>query len=374
MNSANEELKLYVAKDVENLRRLNFSEAYIKSVALNTKKWASFGLLQGISDPFIGRNLASLYENQFLHNEKWPGNQSLLPEGVESLIPLTDWIQLWKRASIPVLRRCFDNNFIGYDLVSVQTIKSPEENLYLLDFNGRLYSVLIQSSSRILRSKWHGPDNEQHLNSLDAEAASIEVFAQNLSNEFNREIISDLAQAAGKSVRYEYVDETHLVELLEGLSAYIGAKCYVKDATWVVTSPQIVSLLAEFIDFDESIKMGQRQGVNLIGVLHNKWKIYEDSSAYKGDILMGLKDVRSHYFSGYIFSPYLPATPTPFWKKEDIVSDNSGYVTARYGKRLTNPSFYGTIRMENLPQVTPINEVINVEEPRENTQDVVEGG
>lgn len=371
MNPANEELKLYVAKDAENLRRLNFSETYIKSVASNTKKWASFGLLQGIADPFIGRNLASLYENQLLHNEKWPGNQNLLPEGVESSIPISEWVQFWKRASIPVLRRCFDNDFIGYDLVSVQMMKSPEENIYLLDFNGRLYSVLIQSNSRILRSKWNVPEKGQYLNLLDAEAASIESFAKELLNEFSREIISDLAQSAGKSVKYEYVDESHLISLLEGLSAYIGAKCYVKDATWVVTSPQIISLLAEYIDIHDSVKIDQRHGVNFIGMLHNKWKIYEDSTAYQGDILMGLKDVRSHYFSGYIFSPYLPATPTPFWKKEEVVSANSGYVIARYGKRLTNPSFYGTIRMENLPQVTHINEVINVEETKESTQGVV---
>lgn len=370
MNTSSDELKLYVAKDVDNLRRLNFSENYIKSVALNTRKWASFGLLEGISDPFIGRNLASLYENQLLHNEKWPGNQVLLPEGTDPLVPLSNWVQFWKKASIPVLRRSFDNNFVGYDLVSVQTMKSSEENIYLLDFNGRLYSVLMQSNSRILRSKWNRPDREYPV-SLNAEAASVEVFAEELMNEFSREIISDLAQSAGKSVKYEYVDVSHLISLLDGLSAYIGAKCYVKDATWVVTSPQIVSLLAEYIDFHESVKMDNRQGVNFIGTLHNKWKIFEDSAAYQGDILMGLKDARNHYFSGYIFSPYLPATPTPFWKKDEIVSDNSGYATARYGKRLTNPSFYGTIRMENLPQVTPINEAKDVDETNGSTQDVV---
>ena len=340
-----DELKEYLNKDIESLRSLNFSETYIKSVVENTSKWAGTGLLGGIDDPHVGRNVATLMENQILLNKQLPEHESQ-----------------WKRTSIPSVRRIFGQDFPGYDLVSVQCMKSSQEATHLVGFDGRTVAGLTEAHTRALPISWEPPiwkengetrslefRGQSYVNAIDAEAESTALFSEAVRNDFTREIIRDLALNAGKLAVYEYKNELHLLSLVEGMSAYIAAKCFNREATWIVTSPAIVKLLREYIepatrwgnivDIDQ-----QRDGVNKIGLLDKKWQIFEDSSAPSGNILLGLKDHRNHYFSGYVFAPYLPV---------NVTSENR-QVLARYGKRLTNPGFYGTIKIEKLPEVTPL--------------------
>jgi len=346
-----DELREYLNKDIESLRSLNFSEPYIKSVVENTSKWANTGLLGGISDPHIGRSVAMLLENQRIFNEQWPGKGiSLIPEGAETEMPITDWAAQWRRVSIPVIRRAFAENFIGYQIVSVQVMKAGQENTYLIGFDGRTVAGMTEANTRRLSARWESIYGEY---SLQAEADATAIFSEAVCNDFSREIIRDLAINAGKSAVYDYQNEKHLMSLIEGMSAYIGAKCFNREATWMITSPTIVRLLGEFIEPAADVNIDdQRYGINKIGTLKKNWRLFEDSSAPAGNILLGLKDHRTHYFSGYVFAPFLPVNPTPAWKTEK--QEQQGQVLARYGKRLTNPSFYGTIKIENLPEATPL--------------------
>jgi len=373
MKMNKDELREYLNKDIESLRSLNFSEPYIKSVSENTSKWANTGLLGGIGDPHIGRNVATLLENQRLFNEQWPGNgATLIPEGAETDIPMEHWASQWKRVSIPVMRRVFGENFIGHHIVSVQAMKSGQENTYLIGFDGRTMSGMTDANTRRLSVQWDHPiwkqtedgtkyaefRGQQYHTGLDAEAEATSVFSEAICADFSREIIRDLSINAGKSAVVEYKDESHLLSMVEGMSAYIAAKCYNKEATWVVTSPTIVKLLGEYIEpatnqWGNIVNIiAQREGVNKIGVLNKKWQLFEDSTAPAGNILLGLKDHRNHYFSGYVFAPFLPVKPIPSWKTDE--QEQAGHVLARYGKRLTNPGFYGTIKIENLPEATPL--------------------
>lgn len=349
-----QELREYLNKDISALRALNFSEQYIKSTIENTSKWANTGLLGGISDPYIGRQAAILLENQRLWNEQWPvKGVSLLPEGAETDLPLDSWVAQWKRCSIPAIRRTLAEGFVGYNLVSVQSLKAGQgENVYAYGFDGRLHPFLMDSNSRRIPINYPGTPEDKSF-SLQAEADLVANFSQELCNEFSREIIGDLAMGAGKLAVYQYKDEDNLLALIEGMSAYIGAKCYGKDANWIVTSPTIVHLLGEHIQTDLDLS-APRSGVNWIGMLAESWRIFEDSTAKPGNILLGFKDPLNHYFSGYVFSPYLPINPTPAWKTNS--HESTGAVLSRCGKRLINPSFYGTLKIENLPEITPLSE------------------
>jgi len=368
MKMNKDELREYLNKDIESLRSLNFSEPYIKSVSENTSKWAGTGLLGGISDPHIGRNLATLMENQRLFNEQWPvKGVSLIPEGAETDIPIEDWAAQWKRISIPVMRRVFGENFIGHHIVSVQAMKSVQENTYLIGFDGRTMSGMTEANTRRLSVQWEHPiwkytedgnakcaefRGQTYMTGLDAEAEATAIFSEAVCQDFNREIIRDLSINAGKLSVYEYQDENHLLSLVEGMSAYIAAKCYNREATWVVTSPTIVKLLGEHIEpatdqWDNIVNVNtQREGVNKIGVLNKKWQLFEDSTAPAGSVLFGYKNSKNHFDAGYIFAPYLPVNPIPFWRKGNQVQE--GHVLARYGKRLINPGFYGLLKIEGL--------------------------
>lgn len=348
-----DELREYLNKDIESLRSLNFSETYIKSVIENTSKWAGTGLLGGVSDPYIGRNVAALLENQRIFNETWPNKDvALIPEGAFTEMSLDNWAAKWRRCSIPVIRRAFAESFIGYQIVSVQTMKSSQENAYVIGFDGKTHPLMMEANTR--RVPLVFPEGNQEEFSLDAEAKDVAVFSEALCNDFGREIIRDLALNAGKLAVYEYKNEAHLLSLIEGMSAYISAKCYGKEATWIVTSPTIVRLLGEYIETsDDDLNLNsERTGISKIGVLNKNWRVFEDSTAPAGNILMGLKDSRNHYFSGYVFAPFLPANPVPAWKTEH--QESTGAILSRYGKRLINSNFYGTLKIENLPEATPL--------------------
>lgn len=347
------ELKEYLNKDIESLRSLNFSETYIKSVIENTTKWAGTRLLDGIQDPYIGRSVAALMENQRLFNEQWPPKSvQLVPDGAQLDIPITDWAAQWRRVSIPVMRRAFSESFIGYQIVSVQVMKNSQENTYLTGFDGRQQTFMTDANTRPLGVSFVGKPQQENFN-LQEEADYTAAFAQAVQNDFGREIIRDLAQNAGKSSIFEFKGDSHLMSLIEGMSAYIGAKCFNREATWIITSPAIVRILGEFIETDLNLN-DTRSGINWIGTLNKNWKLFEDSTAPDGNILLGLKDFRNHYFSGYVFAPFLPVNPTPAWKLGE--QESHGQVLARYGKRLANPNFYGTLKIENLPQITPLEE------------------
>ena len=339
-------LKELLTRNIEGLRAVNFNEEYIQSVITNVKKWAETGLLVGIDDPYISRNVAILFENQRLWNERADDNFAQI-----------------KRISIPAVRRIFSENFIGYKLVSVQSLRVNEntQNVYSTSFEGKTIQHTTETGVRQLSygNLFFESRETGRGHSLEAEAQDVAMFSEEASNELGREIIRDLALNAGKSAVYDYKDEDHLMSLIEGMSSYIAAKCFNREATWVITSPAIVRLLADKIEFREGLEEN-RDGINYIGTLkkeNNSWNLYEDSKAFSGHILLGLKDRFNHYFSGYIFSPIITVNPV----KEES-SEEGNKILCHYGKRLLNPNFYGIIEMKNLPEVSPLEETASTEE------------
>lgn len=339
------ELKELLTRNIEGLRAVNFNEEYISSVINNVKRWAETGLLSGIRDPYISKNVATLFENQRLWNE----NRNDLPN--------------IKRISIPAVRRIFADSFIGYQLVSVQSLKASDanQNVYSTSFEGKTMQHTIETGLRPLPYGDLFFEQKSYF-SLENEAEDVAKFSEAASVELGREIIRDLAMNAGKSGVYSYQNEDHLMSLIEGMSSYIAAKCFGREATWVVTSPAIVKLLGEKIEFREGLE-DSRSGLNFIGELkknNSSWRLFEDSSANDGDVLLGLKDPYNHYFSGYIFSPVIVADSVKAESAED-----KNKIICHYGKRLINPNFYGVIQIQNLPEVSNLEETMESSEGEE---------
>jgi hypothetical protein len=370
-----EEIIEYLNKDIQNLKSLNFNQDYIKETTENTAKWAKLGFLRNIDDPYIGRNVALLLENQRLFFEEV--KPPIIKEGAITEISVGYWWNQWKRVSISIIRRTFGEKFVGHDLVSVQPINRPSgQSLYLTGLDGKTNIFISTAKTRFLPFSWEHPTFEEHGGTIfqgrkyqmgiDAEAEASAVFSEKLRDEFSREIIRDLANNAGKSVVYNYESESQLLTLIEGMSSYIAAKCQNKDATWVVTSSAIVDLLSEYIEFYPEVTRGE-EGVQKIGLLNKKWAIIEDCNAPSGNILMGLKDNRNHYFSGYVYSPYRPVLPVLAWKKGE--QEEKAHAFTRYDKKLINADFYGTIKIEDLP--TQLEKVVDL---KNKTEEEVENG
>lgn len=80
-------------------------ELCINEARLLESRWNSTGLLAGIEDCHQRRCCAVLLENQRLYNELSLDSNDLAQ---------------YKRTSIPLVRRMFDSNFLGYIIASVQ--------------------------------------------------------------------------------------------------------------------------------------------------------------------------------------------------------------------------------------------------------------
>ncbi len=356
-----------LARDAANMRSLNFSETYIKETTGNTHRWGQTGLLQGIEDPYVARQLARLLENQRVQNDN--SEPYRFPEGAS-----TNWIESqWKRVSVPAIRRVF-GAFVPYNLVSVQAMAKLEDRLYFTGLDERQTSIVVNAMTRSLgREWWHSGEmfgeNGQH--SLDKETAELAGFSQRYSNEVTREIIRDLRNNPGSKAQAEYTDPEGLLSLVEGMSAYIAAKIKGRDASWIVASPQVAELLRPFVqewkdeenphDLDSPAHKWDEQSTRYRGMLKDKWKLYEEPFSPPGKLLMGHKDSKNHYFSGYFYCPYHPFNMQPGWWMEDNNNHNHQTLLARYGKKLIDANFYGLIDISNLPQV--VQPETAVEEP-----------
>jgi hypothetical protein len=96
------------------------------------------------------------------------------------------------------------------------------------------------------------------------------------------------------------------------------------------------------------------------GVVKDKWALYENPLQPEGKVLMGFKDKRNHYFSGYFYCPFYPFTMSPpAWNEE---MHQHGILYSRYGKKLIDANFYGVIDISDLP--TPKTEEAPVEESK----------
>lgn len=298
------------------LRNLHFAEDYIKDCYTNCKKWSVTGLLRGIKDPFIARQVSELLENQRLWNEQHDQNPQ------------------WMRCSIPIIRRVFNEDFLGFKLVSIQAARSPEDFVYFANEEMRIRSALSPVRTRFIPLPWDGPvatkvgedgrilaleyKGEKYMTGLDAEAEATLDYSVAYRNEITKEIVNDLL-AVCDNKEYSYENPDQLFSLVEGMSAYIGTKTP-HEATWVLAHPKVCELLKPKMD--------------------ERWNLYEFDLLPQEKVLLGYKNPKNHYVTGYIYSPYLPFTLT-----------EKGML-ARYNKKLINASYYGSITLSNFEEET----------------------
>jgi hypothetical protein len=304
-----------IKEEVALLRNMNFAEEYIKGCYENCKKWNVTGLLRGIKDPFIARQVSELLENQRLWNEQY------------------DQDAQWKRCSIPVIRRVFNQDFLGFHLVSIQAARKPEDFIYFVNEDLRVRSAPSPVRTRFVALPWEGPKatkvdengriwsseykGQTYVNVIDGEAEATLDYSAAYAHEINKEIVNDLlAICDNKDCVYQSPEQ--LFSLVEGMSAYIGTKTP-NEATWIVAHPKVCELLKPSV--------GER------------WKLYEFDVPQE-KILLGYKNPKNHYVTGYIYSPYLPFMMT-----------EKG-VLIRYNKKLVNASFYGSITLSNFGEDT----------------------
>jgi Major capsid protein Gp23 len=231
----------------------------------------------------------------------------------------------------------------------------------LPEINLVIESEEIAAKTRKLKAVW-SYEAQQDLRSqhnLDAEAELTAILAQEINLEIDREVLQDLRNnsgtvsawdfntALGETIKEKY--ESLYVKVTE-ISNIIHRKTLRGSANWLVTSPEVASIFetatagfapAPSETFTSSL------GVQYVGTVNNKWRLYKDPLFPTNQILMGYKG-DSYMDSGYFYCPYVPLTQTPVVLDPESFCPRKGILT-RYGKKLLREGakFYARMTIAN---------------------------
>jgi len=236
-----------------------------------------------------------------------------------------------------------------------------ECNQDLPEINLVIESEEIAAKTRKLKAVW-SYEAQQDLRSqhnLDAEAELTAVLAQEINLEIDREVLTDLRNnagtvtawdfntALGETIKEKY--ESLYVKVVE-VSNVIHRKTLRGGANWLVTSPEVASIFetatAGFAP-SPSETFTSSLGIQYVGTVNNRWRLYKDPLFPTNQILMGYKG-DSYMDSGYFYCPYVPLTQTPVVLDPESFCPRKGILT-RYGKKLLRDGakFYARMSIAN---------------------------
>ena len=236
-----------------------------------------------------------------------------------------------------------------------------EANQDLPEVNLVVESEEIVAKTRKLKAVWsfEAKQDLRSQHNLDAEAELTAVLAQEINLEIDREVLTDLRNnagtiavwdfntALGDTIKEKY--ESLYVKVVE-VSNVIHRKTLRGGCNWLVTSPEVASVFetatagfapAPSETFTSSL------GIQYVGTINNRWRLYKDPLFPQGQILMGYKG-DSYMDSGYFYCPYVPLTQTPTVLDPDGFTPRKGILT-RYGKKLLREGakFYARMSIAN---------------------------
>lgn len=253
------------------------------------------------------------------------------------------------------------NSDPGANKVVVSYEYNMEANADMPEINLAIESEEIAAKTRKLKAVW-SYEAQQDLRSqhnLDAEAELTSVLAQEINLEIDREVIGDLRNNAGTVTAWDFNTalgdtikekyESLYVKVVE-VSNVIHRKTLRGGANFIVTSPEVASVFetatagfapAPSETFTSSI------GIQYVGTVNNRWRLYKDPLFPTGQLLMGYKG-DSYMDSGYFYCPYVPLTQTPVVLDPDSFTPRKGLLT-RYGKKLLREGakFYARLNVAN---------------------------
>jgi hypothetical protein len=249
----------------------------------------------------------------------------------------------------------------GANSVVVSYEYNMECNQDLPEVNLVIESEEIAAKTRKLKAVW-SYEAQQDLRSqhnLDAEAELTAVLAQEINLEIDREVLSDLRNNAGTVASWDFNTalgdtikekyESLYVKVVE-VSNVVHRKTLRGGCNWIVTSPEVASIFetatagfapAPSETFTSSL------GIQYVGTVNNRWRLYKDPLFPSGQLLMGYKG-DSYMDSGYFYCPYVPLTQTPVVLDPDSFCPRKGILT-RYGKKLLREGakFYARLSIAN---------------------------
>jgi hypothetical protein len=253
------------------------------------------------------------------------------------------------------------NSAPGSNSVVLSYEYNMECNQDLPEVNLVVENESITAKTRKLKAAWsfEGQQDLRSQHNLDMEAELTSVLAQEINLEIDREILTDLRNNAGTIAAWDFNTalgdtikekyESVFIKLVE-ISNVVHRKTLRGGCNWLVTSPEVASIFetatAGFAPAP-SDTFTSGLGIQYVGSISNKWKLYKDPLFPTNQILLGYKG-DSYMDSGYFYCPYVPMTQTPVVLDPESFCPRKGLLT-RYGKKLLREGakFYARMTIAN---------------------------
>jgi hypothetical protein len=238
----------------------------------------------------------------------------------------------------------------------------------------QLKSEAIVAKTRKLKAQWT-PEFAQDLNayhSIDAEAELTGILSQYISMEIDLELLDMLIQNAftveywsainNVAVNASGVTNSNLGfyntqggwfqtlgTKLQKVSNTIHQLTLRGGANFLVVSPTIATILESIPGFasdGDGEKMEFNYGIQKIGSLNSRYKVYKNPYMTENVILMGYKGAQ-FLECGAVFAPYVPLIMTPLLYDPNTFTPRKGLMT-RYAKKMIRPDYYGKVYVSGL--------------------------
>jgi len=139
---------------------------------------------------------------------------------------------------------------------------------------------------------------------------------------------------------------------LQSVSNTIHQKTLRGGANFLVCSPTVATILESIPGYaanTDGDKMEFAFGVQKVGSLNGRYKVYKNPYMTENTILMGY---RGNQFleTGAVYAPYIPLMMTPLVYDPNTFTPRKGIMT-RYAKKMIRPEFYGRVFVADLATV-----------------------
>jgi hypothetical protein len=255
---------------------------------------------------------------------------------------------------------------------------ASSEEISIPSIDVKMRSEAIVAKSRKLKAQWT-PEFSQDLNafhSLDAEAELTSIMSEYISLEIDLEILDMLIQnvptnqvevwsakignqvvngALQSNTSGAYYTQMSWFQTLgiklQKISNLIHQRTLRGGANFMVVSPTVATILESIPGFaadsdGDVTKASYAFGVQKIGALNSRYKVYKNPYMLENTILMGF---RGNQFleSGAVYAPYVPLIMTPLVYDPETFVPRKGIMT-RYAKKMVRPEFYGKVLVADL--------------------------
>lgn len=238
----------------------------------------------------------------------------------------------------------------------------------------KLKSESIIAKTRRLKAQWT-PEFAQDLNayhSVDAESEITSMISNYVAMEVDLELLDMLFENAATTGYWSAINNESwngtsfatlssgfyntqgawfqtLGTVLQQVSNKIHQKTLRGGANFMVVSPAVATVI-ESIPGYASDGDGEKStfnfGIQKIGSLNSRYKIYKNPYLTTNQILMGYKG--SQFLeTGAVYAPYIPLIMTPLVYDPNTFTPRKGLMT-RYAKKMVRPEFYGKVFVKGL--------------------------